>query len=56
MTLPKMCCAARVPVEKKSGNITEAFSISFQKVTSTSKGANLVISWDDVLVQLPIGW
>lgn len=43
-----------VPVEKKS-DITEAFSISFQKVTTT-KGANLVISWDDVMVQLPIGW
>jgi hypothetical protein len=41
-----------VPVEKKS-DITEAFSISFQKA---AKGANLVISWDDVLVQLPIGW
>ena len=41
-----------VPVEKKS-DITEAFSISFQKA---AKGANLVISWDDVMVQLPIGW
>jgi hypothetical protein len=41
-----------VPVQKKS-DITEAFSISFQKAV---KGANLLISWDDVLVQLPIGW
>ena len=44
-----------VPVEKKS-DITETFSISFQKVTTTAKGATMVISWDDVLVQLPIGW
>ena len=42
-----------VPVEKKS-DITEAFSISFQK--QAVKGANMVISWDDVMVQLPIGW
>jgi hypothetical protein len=41
-----------VPVEKQS-DIAEAFSISFQKV---AKGADLVISWDDVLVKLPIGW
>jgi hypothetical protein len=41
-----------VPVEKQS-DIAEAFSISFQK---TAKGAELVISWDDVLVKLPIGW
>lgn len=41
-----------VPVEKQS-DIAEALSISFQK---TEKGANLTISWDDVLVKLPIGW
>jgi Protein of unknown function (DUF2911) len=42
-----------VPVEKKS-DITEAFSISFQK--ETAKSVNMVISWDDVQVRLPIGW
>src|ERR1700748_987759 len=42
-----------VPVEKKT-EITEAFSIAFHK--TTPKAANLVISWDDVLVELPIGW
>src|ERR1700744_6741297 len=42
-----------VAVEKKS-EITEAFSIAFHK--TTPKAANLVISWDDVLVELPIGW
>ncbi len=41
-----------VPVEKKS-DITEDFSITFRK---SGKGADLVITWDDVLVQLPIGW
>jgi hypothetical protein len=41
-----------VAVEKKS-DITEAFSIAFQKA---GKGADLVISWDDVSVRLPIGW
>lgn len=41
-----------VLVEKKS-DITEAFSIAFRK---DGKGADLVISWDDVQVALPIGW
>jgi hypothetical protein len=41
-----------VPVEKKS-DITEAFSILFRKA---GKGADLIISWDDVLVRLPIAW
>ena len=41
-----------VPVEKQT-EITEAFSIEFEKAT---KGANLVINWDDVLVKLPITW
>ena len=41
-----------VPVEKKS-DITEAFSIAFRKA---GKGANLIINWDDVQVELPIGW
>jgi hypothetical protein len=43
---------ATVPVEKQD-TITEAFSIAFQKA---QKGADLVISWDDVLVRLPISW
>ncbi len=43
---------ATVPVEKQA-NITEAFSIAFQKV---EKGADLIITWDDVLVKLPIAW
>jgi hypothetical protein len=41
-----------VPVEKQS-DVTEAFSIAFQKA---GKGANLVFSWDDILVKLPISW
>src|ERR1700755_13873 len=41
-----------VPVEKRS-DIEEAFSISFQK---DAKGAILLISWDDVIVKLPINW
>src|ERR1700744_2613702 len=41
-----------VPVEKQD-NITEAFSIAFQKAP---KGADLVVTWDDVLVRLPINW
>jgi len=41
-----------VPVEKQV-TITEAFSIAFQKV---GKGAELVFTWDDVLVRLPITW
>ncbi|GGB09707.1 DUF2911 domain-containing protein [Puia dinghuensis] len=41
-----------VAVEKRS-DIAEAFSISFQK---SGKGADLLFSWDDVLVRLPITW
>jgi DUF2911 family protein len=41
-----------VPVEKQD-SITEAFSIGFQK---EQKGADLVVTWDDVLVRLPITW
>ncbi len=40
------------PVEKQD-SVTEAFSIAFQKA---AKGADLVITWDDVLVKLPIAW
>jgi len=41
-----------VPVEKQA-TITEAFSIAFQKA---ARGADMVITWDDVLVKLPITW
>ena len=41
-----------VPVEKRA-DIEEAFSMSFQKI---GKGAELQMSWDDVLVRLPINW
>lgn len=41
-----------VAVEKRS-DIAEAFSISFQKA---GKGADLLFTWDDVLVRLPITW
>lgn len=41
-----------VPVEKRP-DIAEAFSMAFQKA---GKGAELMISWDDVLVKLPITW
>lgn len=41
-----------VSVEKQAV-VTEAFSIAFQKA---GKGANLVITWDDVQVRLPISW
>ncbi len=41
-----------VPVEKQT-NITEAFSIAFQKA---QKGASLAISWDDIIVKLPFTW
>ena len=41
-----------VPVEKQE-SVTEAFSIAFQKA---AKGADLIITWDDVLVKLPIAW
>jgi hypothetical protein len=43
---------AAAPVEKQS-EVTEAFSIAFQKA---GKGANLVFNWDDILVKLPISW
>jgi hypothetical protein len=43
---------ATVPVEKQD-SITEAFSIAFQKA---QKGADLVITWDDVLIRLPFAW
>ena len=41
-----------IPVEKQAV-ITEAFSIAFRK---EGKGADLVITWDDVQVMLPITW
>jgi len=41
-----------VPVEKRA-DIEEAFSMSFQKA---GRGADLMISWDDVFVTLPINW
>ena len=41
-----------VPVDKQD-TITEAFSIAFQKA---QKGADIVITWDDVLVRLPFSW
>jgi hypothetical protein len=41
-----------VPVGKQE-SVTEAFSIAFQKA---GKGADLIITWDDVLVKLPIAW
>jgi hypothetical protein len=41
-----------VPVEKQAA-ITETFSMTFEKV---QKGTNLVMSWDDVLIRLPITW
>jgi hypothetical protein len=41
-----------VPVVKQD-SVTEAFSIAFQKA---GKGADLIITWDDVLVKLPIAW
>ncbi len=40
------------PVERQP-DITEAFSIIFQK---EGKGADLTITWDDVLVKLPFNW
>jgi hypothetical protein len=43
---------ATVSVEKQD-SIIEAFSIAFQKAP---KGADLVITWDDVLVRLPVVW
>ena len=41
-----------VPVEKRA-DVAEVFSMSFQKA---AKGAELLITWDDVLVRLPINW
>jgi len=43
---------APVPVQKQS-TVTEAFCMEFEK---TKTGADLVVSWDDVLVRLPIAW
>lgn len=43
-----------VPVEKQTA-IAEAFSIDFQKAKN-NKTADLVISWDDILVRLNISW
>jgi hypothetical protein len=43
---------AAAPVEKQS-EVTEAFSIAFQKA---GRGADLVFNWDDILVKLPISW
>jgi Protein of unknown function (DUF2911) len=37
----------------KQDSVIEAFSIAFQKAP---KGADLVITWDDVLVRLPLSW
>ncbi|HEU0111885.1 MAG TPA: DUF2911 domain-containing protein [Flavisolibacter sp.] len=39
-----------VPTQKNE-TITEAFTIDFQK---TQKGADLLIAWDDVSIELPI--
>ena len=44
-----------VPVEKQS-DITESFSITFQKVKKNDKGTDMVINWDDLLVRLFISW
>ena len=42
-----------VAAVEKGTDIEEAFSISFQKA---AKGADLLFTWDDVLVKLPINW
>lgn len=42
-----------VPVQKQA-EITEVFSIQFEKNTANS--ANMLIAWDDVLVKLLISW
>ncbi len=41
-----------VPVQKQTA-ITEELSMAFEKIKD---GANLVIDWDDVRVELPIAW
>jgi hypothetical protein len=41
-----------VPVEKQD-SVIEAFSIAFQKA---QKGADMVITWDEVLVRLPFSF
>jgi hypothetical protein len=41
-----------VPVQK-SESVAEIFSMEFQK---TKTGASLVITWDDIVVELPISW
>jgi Protein of unknown function (DUF2911) len=46
---------ARVAVQvQKQAEITEVFSIQFEKNTANS--ANMLIAWDDVLVKLLISW
>lgn len=41
-----------VPVQK-SAAVAEIFSMEFQK---NKNGANLVTTWDDIVVELPINW
>jgi len=41
-----------VPVQKSAG-IAEIFSMEFEK---TRGGAKLMITWDDISVELPISW
>jgi hypothetical protein len=41
-----------VPVQKSAG-IAEIFSMEFEKIKN---GAKLVITWDDISVELPISW
>ena len=40
------------PVQKQT-EVAEAFSIAFEKA---GKGANIVFSWDDVMVKFPFSW
>jgi Protein of unknown function (DUF2911) len=44
-----------VPVEKQT-DITEAFSIAFEKGKKGNKSTDMIISWDDVLVRCSITW
>ena len=48
---------ADVPVQRQN-DITEVFSLVFEKnpAASSTKSANLVITWDDVQVKLPFSW
>lgn len=41
-----------VPAEKQN-EITEAFAIVFEK---NNGGANMIVSWDDLLVRVPFAW